>query len=112
MDYFYAASATANYGLVDHFIKSKFKASQKLSFAADLHHFNTARNIPGHSRSYGQEIDIVGNYTLTQLINFEAGFGHFFATDALAFSKNVINSRHSANWAYIMINIKPEFLFK
>lgn len=112
MDYFYAASGTGNYGLVDYFIRSKWKASQKLSFSADCHHFNSAIGIPGHSRIYGQEIDVVGNYTFTQLINFEAGFGHFFATDALAFSKNIANSRRGANWAYVMVNIRPEFLFK
>ncbi len=112
MDYFYAANATGNYGLVDYFIKSKFKASPKLSFAADLHHFNSADNIPGYKKNYGQEIDMTGSYLLTKLINFEAGFGHFFVTDALAFSKNISNSRHSANWAYLMISIKPEFLFK
>lgn len=114
MDYFYAGSLFGSNGLVDYFLKSKFDASEKFSVTADLHHFNSASSINGYSKQFGQEIDIVGTFRLTRLINFEAGYSHFFATSALASPavKNIANARTGANWAYLMINIKPEFLFK
>ncbi len=57
---------------------------------------------------------MVASYSLTKQINFEAGYGHFWATALLASPtvKNIANAKPCANWAYVMINIKPDFLFK
>jgi hypothetical protein len=114
MDYFYAASSSGTNGLVDYYLKSKWKASERISVNADVHHFSSASKITGFSKQYGQEVDLVGSYNLTKLINIECGYAHFFSTKTLTSSqvKNVTNPRAGANWAYVMINIKPEFLFK
>lgn len=112
MDYFYAGNLFGGHGLVDYFVKSRYKVNEKLSFTADLHHFTAARSVSGYSREYGQEIDIVGTYALTPTIGFELGYGHFFATPTLGSPavKNISDARRGANWAYLMINIKPDFI--
>ena len=42
MDYFYAASPFGKSGLVDYYIKTKYKPSDKFIIAADLHQFTSA----------------------------------------------------------------------
>lgn len=114
MDYFYAGSPFGNNGLMDYYLKSKWKTSDRFSMIADLHHFTSASALNGFSRKYGQELDVVGSYNLTKMISLECGYAHFFSTKALASAsvKNISNAKAGANWAYLMINIKPEFLFK
>ena len=116
MDYFYAANPFGKGGLTDYYIKAKYKASDKFLLAADLHQFNSATSIGNgdNKKNFGQEIDIVGSYTLTKQIGIEAGYSHFFTTPLLASAsvKNVANAKTNANWAYVMVNIKPDFLFK
>lgn len=116
MDYFYAASPFGKGGLTDYYIKAKYKASDKFLLAADLHQFNSATSIgtSDNKKNFGQEIDVVGSYTLTKQIGIEAGYSHFFTTPLLASAavKNVTNAKTNANWAYVMINIRPDFLFK
>ncbi|HEY4149616.1 MAG TPA: alginate export family protein [Chitinophagaceae bacterium] len=120
MDYFYAASGFGKGGLLDTYIKVKYKAGDKLLLTADLHQFNSASKVivpsdPANSKkSFGQELDMVGTYNLTKQISFEGGYGRFWSTSLLASAnvKNIANARAGANWAYVMINIKPAFLFK
>lgn len=119
MDYFYAASPFGRGGLMDYHIKSRLKASDKFLVSADIHHFTSASRITeasnaGRQKSYGQEVDIVTSYNITKQITLEAGYGHFFTTALLSSSavKNIPDARSGGNWAYVMINIKPEFLFK
>ena len=115
MDYYYAANGFGKNGLADYYLKSKFKPSDKLTLFADLHQFNSAAAVTGYStKNLGQEIDLVGNYALTKQINFEGGYSHYFVTSLLTSPKvkNITGAKPSANWAYVMISIKPEFLFK
>ena len=117
MDYFYVASPFGKNGLVDYYVKAKFKASDKWLLSADFHQFNSAESInttSNNKKNFGQEFDVIGSYNLTKQINIEGGFGHFFATSLLTSPavKNIPNARNNANWAYVMINIKPELLFK
>lgn len=115
IDYFYAANSFGKAGLVNYYIKSKYKASDKFSFAADLHQFNSASEVGGFAtKNLGQEIDLVGTYSLTKQIGFEAGYARYFTTPLLTSPsvKNVSNAKPSANWAYLIINVKPDFLFK
>ena len=116
MDYFYAAATFGKGGLTDYYIKAKYKASDKFLLSTDVHQFNSASAIGtgDNKRNFGQEIDLVGTYTLTKQIAIEGGYAHFFATSLLTSPavKNVPNAKLNANWAYVMINIKPDFLFK
>ena len=115
MDYYYAANGFGKKGLVDYYLKSKYKASDKFLLAADVHQFNSDAGVTGYSsRNLGEEIDLVGSYALTKQIGFEAGYARYFATSLLTSSlvKNVTNAKSSADWAYVMINVKPELFFK
>jgi hypothetical protein len=116
IDYFYASSAFGKGGLTDYYVKAKYKASDKFLLSTDLHQFNSATSIGtgDNQRNLGQEIDFVGTYSLTKQITIEGGYAHFFATPLLTSPavKNVTGARTNANWAYVMINIRPDFLFK
>ena len=118
MDYFYAASPFGKGGLTDYYLKGKYKASDKFILSADLHQFNSSTGISlpdaPAKKNLGQEVDLVGSYSITKQIGIEAGFAHYFTTALLTSPavKNVPDAKSQANWAYVMINIKPEFLFK
>jgi hypothetical protein len=115
MDYFFAPSAFGRNGLVNYYVRGKYKASDKLILSADVHQFYTAAPVPRYSeKSLGQEIDLVANYSLTKQIGFEAGYGRYFTTALLASPtvKNVANVKPQANWAYLSINVRPDFLLK
>ncbi len=120
MDYFYAASGFGKGGLIDTYIKAKYKSGDKLLLSADLHQFNSASRVivptdPANGKkSFGQELDIVATWNLTKQIALEGGYGRFWSTSLLASAnvKNIANARADANWAYVMINIRPAFLFK
>ncbi len=83
MDYFYVATAFGKTGLQDYYLKTKFKPSDKATLSADLHQFTSATSIVSSTnkkRNFGQELDLVGTYTLTKQIAFEGGYSHFFPT--------------------------------
>ncbi len=118
MDYFYAGNGFGSKGLKDYYIKTKYKPSAALAVSADVHTFYSASNIMAGSTSlnkhFGSEIDVVANYSFTKIIGFEAGYSHFFSTASMVTPavKNVGNAQSGNNWAYLMINIKPDFLSK
>ncbi|MBL7697759.1 MAG: alginate export family protein [Chitinophagaceae bacterium] len=117
MDYFYAGSGFGNAGLVDYFANFKWKNSDRFTLTTVIHHFTSQNEIATtttNNKSFGQEVDIVAVYEITKQIALEGGYSHFFNTALLADPsvKNISNFKTGANWAYIMINIKPEFLFK
>lgn len=115
MDYFYAANGFGKGGLSDLYVNSMIKASDKFSLSADYHHFSSAANIYNTkdqklSSNLGSELDIIANYNLTKMISFQGGYCTYFTTSTLGQVKAVPNPQKMANWAYLMINIKPEFL--
>lgn len=119
MDYFYAGSGFGNKGLLDVYLKAKYKASEKILLSADVHRFSAASNVRDAAgnqlnRYFGSELDIVCNYSLTKIIGFEAGYSHFFSTASLSATsvKNIADAQTNNNWAYLMINIRPAFMFK
>jgi hypothetical protein len=115
MDYFYTANGFGKGGLSDIYLNTTIKASEKLSINADLHHFASAAQVRVAdnrklSSSFGEELDIIANYNLTKTISFQGGYCTFLSTNSLAQVKGVKNPQKMSNWAYLMINIKPEFL--
>lgn len=117
MDYYYAANSFGKGGLTDYYIKTRFKPSDKFSLIADAHQFSSAaaiRYAGKQQRNLGQEVDLVGSYGLTKQIGFEAGYSHYFSTPLLASApvKNIARAKSNADWVYLMIIVKPEFLLK
>ncbi|QBN17470.1 alginate export family protein [Flavobacterium nackdongense] len=119
MDYFYVASGFGKQGLLNYFFKAKYNASDKLTLFADLHGFEAANKVSngasGTRTSYlGTELDLKMSYNFTKLINIEAGYSYMKATNTMASAqvKNVSNASLSPQWAYVALNIKPDFLAK
>jgi hypothetical protein len=119
MDYFYASSGFGSQGLLNYYLKAKYNLKDNLTIFADLHGFEAANKLSngvgGTQNSYlGTELDLRVNYSMTKMINIEAGYSYMQATNSMASAqvKNVANANLSPQWAYVMVNIKPNFLNK
>ncbi|WP_143305157.1 alginate export family protein [Chitinophaga vietnamensis] len=112
MDYYYVASPFGNKGLQDYYVKAKLKAGSRCMIGVDVHQFYSAGDIPHMSRNFGTEADLTATYALTKAIGFEAGYSHYWSTAALASVKNVKDAASNSNWAYVMVNIHPEWKLK
>jgi len=119
MDYFYAANGFGKQGLLNYFFKIKYNAKDNLSFFLDVHGFESANKLSngtgGELNSYlGTELDLTIKYNLTKMINIEAGYSIMKATNSMASAavKNVANADLTPQFAYVMLNIKPNFLAK
>jgi hypothetical protein len=117
MDYFYVADGFGNNGLVDYYCKTRFKARENLLFSLDAHQFTTSNPVTAGDgtaldRNLGTELDLIVSCHLTKTIHLEGGYCTLFATPTLAAEavKNIPNARLQANWAYLMISIKPDLL--
>lgn len=119
MDYFYASSGFGSQGLLNYFLKAKYNLKDNLTLFADIHCFEAGSKLSngtgGTQNSYlGTEIDLKFSYNLTKMVNIEGGYSFMKATNSLASAqvKNVANANLSPQWAYVMLNIKPNFLNK
>jgi hypothetical protein len=113
MDYFYVASPFGAQGLVNYFAKAKYNANDKLSLFLDVHGFESAADLAGGLDKYlGTEVDLRVNYKFTKVINIEGGYSVMAAKNTMASAavKNIINPKLTAQWAYVMLNITPNFL--
>ena len=113
MDYFYVASPFGAQGLLNYFAKAKYVASDKTTLFLDVHGFESAAKLAGGLNKYlGTELDFKVNYKYTKVINLEAGYSVMAAKKTLASAavKNVVNPKLTAQWAYVMLNITPNFL--
>ena len=116
MDYFYVADGFGPHGLVNCYIKSKYKPTEKWWVSLDLHRFMLPDAIPAEGggtmdKNLGTEIDLLLNYSLTKVVNIEGGFSTMFSTSTLrsARVKNVSRADDISSWAYLMVSIKPGF---
>ncbi|MEJ7646198.1 MAG: alginate export family protein [Chryseolinea sp.] len=119
MDYFYVADGFGPNGLIDYYVKSKYKANDRLTLSLDVHQFELPSAVsddPGTmlTKTLGTEVDLNITYSLTNLIRIESGYSSMFSTATLASAKvkNVSEADRYSTWAYVMISIKPEFTFK
>ena len=119
MDYFYTSSGFGAQGLLNYFLKAKYNLKDNLTLFADVHGFQSANTLSngagGEQTSYlGTELDLKISYNMTKMINIEAGYSFMKATNSMASAqvKNVANANLSPQWAYLMVNIKPNFLNK
>jgi hypothetical protein len=120
MDYFYVADGFGANGLVDIYLKSKYKAKDNLTFSLDAHRFALptaviAQDGTEMNKALGTELDLLVNYSMTKAINIEGGFSTMMSTATMASAKvkNVKRAAETSTWAYLMISIKPsEFIVK
>ena len=117
MDYFYVADAFGPNGLVDYYLKTKFKIKENLMIMTDMHRFVLPEAIPSEGgedldKALGTEIDLVASYGLTKVIGIEGGFSTMFSTATMTATKvkNIPDANDISTWAYLMVSIKPEML--
>jgi hypothetical protein len=120
MDYFYAVSGSPTGGLSNPFIKVKYTATNKRFFVElDNHYFLLASNqkdLSGAavSKYLGTEFDLTTDYKLNKVTSVDLGLSYMAATSSMEYAKNITpgTAKLSPFWAYLQINIKPEFLNK
>ncbi len=118
MDYFYVASPFGAQGLFNYFVKAKYAATDKVALFLDVHGFESAAKLSGGLDNYlGTEIDLKANYKFTKVINLEFGYSVMAAKNTMASAKvkgdgtnAIVNPKLTAQWAYVMLNITPNFL--
>jgi hypothetical protein len=112
MDFFYAPTGSPAAGLKNYYLKSKF-TTNSYAITADLHRFDADQAPATGGKHYAHEIDIVTSYTLNKFTTVDLGYSHAWATQNLATAKGltVINADKSPDFAYLMISIKPDFLY-
>ncbi len=121
MDYFYAGTGSPAGGLANAFLRTKYVANPNLYLTLDVHNFalaNTMKNgldVNGGTldSQLGTEVDFIANYNLNKFVNLEFGYSHLKGTNSLEYVKlgTMDKAQHNANWAYLMINIRPDFLY-
>jgi hypothetical protein len=114
MDYFYVADGFGPNGLINYYLKSKFKAKDNLTLTLDAHYFQLPTAVTDNDgfemdKALGTELDFVVNYSLTKAIVLEGGYSAMFSTETMASPKvkNVKRADDVSTWAYLMISIKP-----
>ena len=120
MDYFYAGTGSPAGGLSNPFAKIKYAGTKK-RFAAqlDYHYFSLAKNqkdLSGNAvkKYLGSEVDLVTDYSLNKITTLEYGFSIMAATKSMEYAKNITPDAANLTglWSYVMIIIRPEFLFR
>ncbi len=120
MDYFYAVSGSPLGGLSDPYLKIKYtSANSRLTTELAGHYFSLADNqkdINGVAiaKHLGTEFDLIAGYKLNKFTNVDVGISYMAATSSIEYAKNITPSTTSLHpvWAFLQINIKPEFLKK
>lgn len=120
MDYFYVGTGSPAGGLSDPFVKIKYTSKNKrFSAGLDYHYFSLAKDqkdISGNAidKYLGSEFDLVTTYALNKITSVEWGFSVMAATKSMEYAKAVTpnSTKLTGTWSYLMISIKPEFLFK
>ncbi len=119
MDYFYAANGFGSNGLINYYLKAKYKPKENLYLTLNAHQFelpNAVTDATGKNldKALGTEIDLLLNCSITKFINIETGYSMMFSTSTMSSIKvkNVKNAASTSSWAYVMISIRPEFNFK
>lgn len=118
MDYFTNTySQTKNGGLSDIFLGIKYTLNEKLYFDGSIHYLSLANNVidPNYTgadlraldKNLGTEIDLSFAYSLTKEVKFNFGYSMMLATESMEVIKGG-DSEKIANWAFIMITIKPK----
>ncbi len=114
MDYFYVGNHLNDVGLRNPYIGLNYQQN-RFSLGATAHLFYADGNImeagdPGSTMDafLGAELDLMAGFNLNKTISFMAGYSQMFATTSMEAIKGG-SSNEVNNWAWIMLNVKPEF---
>jgi hypothetical protein len=118
MDYYYVATGSPTGGLQDAYVKVKYQ-SNSFGVGVDAHNFQLAENIPDATdpnkstidKNLGYEFDIISSYNLNRFTTLELGYCFMLANNSTEYVKRstMDQTKHRPEWAYLMINIRPDF---
>lgn len=120
MDYFYVGTGSPAGGLSNPQAGIRYAGpKKKFSMSADYHAFFLACDMKGKNsvkaqRYLGSEIDLSSVYQLNGFVSLEGGLSFLRASRSMEYAKNIAPGTASLNasWAWLMVNIRPEFLRK
>ena len=120
MDYFFAGTGSPTGGLSNPFLKIKYTSTKKrFVIGLDYHYFafaNAQKDEAGNKLdSYlGSEVDLVAGYNLNKITSLELGLAYLAASPSMEYAKNVSpgSTNRNASWAYLQLNIRPDFFSK
>ncbi|MEM1119866.1 MAG: hypothetical protein AAGJ18_05420, partial [Bacteroidota bacterium] len=112
MDYFFVGPANGNVGVMDLYVKTKFKL-KKGALVVNAHQFMTgSKQIDAESRelnkAMGFEVDFVYAVKLAPSVTWNIGYSQLFGTDNLL--ELLQGNQKLNNWAWMMITFKPGLL--
>ncbi len=119
MDYFYVGNGHgqvlgAPSGLIDIYLKTKFKLSDKSSLLAHLHNFSSPATIYNPvnateemSNMLGTELDLVYAVKLGANASFNLGYSTMFASETMQAIKGRGDHALGQHWAWAMLTFKP-----
>ncbi len=112
MDYFYVGSGHKNKGIVDVFVKAKFKISPKSFLLAQAHQFLAQSRITNEaaedmSSTLGTELDLVYVHNLSPGVVLNVGYSNMLYTKSLEYIKDTADPKGMATWAWVMFGFKP-----
>ncbi len=125
MDYFYVGNGHGggnqrSAGLLDIYLKTKFKLGEKSALLGHLHYFasTAARTSAVDGKEYsgglGTEIDLVYVNKLTDGVTLKVGYSQMFGiTETMKVLKGMAPDaeiKGMQNWAWVMIDFTPKFL--
>lgn len=120
MDYFYVGTGSPAGGLNDPYFKIKYASkSKRFTAGLDYHYFALAKDqkdLSGNAinKYLGSEFDLLTTYSLNKFTTLEWGFSVMAASESMQYAKGISpgTAQLTGTWSYLMINIRPEFLFK
>jgi hypothetical protein len=66
-------------------------------------------------KDLGYEFDFIANYSLNKFTTLELGYSFMLANNSTEYVKKtpptMDQTNHRPTWAYLMINIRPDFFF-
>lgn len=119
MNYFTSIDThTKGGGIMDVFGKLTYKISSKFNTEVAYHVFSLANNVidPNYEgtdlqaldKSLGSELDFILKYKISNNLDLNFGYATMFAKESMDVIKGGDHTQ-SANWAYLMIRITPQF---
>jgi hypothetical protein len=110
MDYW---STLDTWGLTDYSVTARLGSDKKLMFETAYHYFNAAEKFnTNRGKALGSELDLTLTYVMDNTITIQGGWSTYFDNDntKLIKNKSANASVRFPQWAYIMLNIKPQYI--
>lgn len=110
MDYFYVGNPHGNVGLINPYINTKTKLTDKTVFVANIHAFMADKGID--NKFLGTELDLVLVSQLDDGILLKIGQSFLGATDSMKAIKNngALDQKSLNTWSWVQIIFTPTFL--